>query len=55
LSKKKSANRFPWGSKKWRETMHRELAQRKRHGENIRDVYGLTDWIEKHGKAKKKA
>lgn len=48
------ASDLAWGSKAWREHMRRSLAQRKRHGEHIKDIDGLIDYIEKRGPAKSK-
>lgn len=43
-----------WGSDEWRTHLRRSLAQRKRHGEDIKDIEGLIDYIEAKGPSKGK-
>jgi hypothetical protein len=43
------AKQLKWGSPEWRTHLRRSLAQRKRHGEDIKDVEGLIDYIERNG------
>jgi len=48
------ATQLKWGSKDWKTHLRRSLAQRKRYGEDIKDIEGLIDYIEIKGPAKRK-
>lgn len=44
-----------WGSQEWETHLRRSLAQRKRHGADIKDIEGLIAYIKGKGPAQKQS